>query len=131
SCEEQLISAGPVSNNLSNFDFLWEDVRNRYSFFELKEIHWEDIRQTYRPLVKESMSQQEFFDLVADMLYELKDGHVNLTSAFDRSRNWDWYLGYHANFNPSVAGKNHLGSDFRITVPLRNHLRGSVLYVYY
>src|SRR5690554_5442878 len=131
SCEEQFISPDPVSNNLSNFDFLWEDVRNRYSFFELKEIDWEDIRQTYRPLVKESMSQQEFFDLMADMLYELKDGHVNLTSAFDRSRNWDWYLGYPANFNPSVVERNYLRSDFRITGPLRNQLIDSVLYVYY
>lgn len=131
SCEEQFISPDPVSNNLSNFDFLWEDVRNRYSFFELKEIDWEDIRKTYRPLVKESMSQQQFFDLMAAMLYELKDGHVNLTSAFDRSRNWDWYLGYPANYNQSVVERNYLMSDFRITGPLRNQMIESVLYVNY
>lgn len=131
SCEEQFISPDPISNNLSNFDFLWEDVKNRYSFFELKEIDWEHIRRTYRPLVKESMSQQEFFDLMAAMLYELKDGHVNLTSAFDRSRNWDWYLGYPANFNPSVVERNYLMSNFRITGPLRNQVIDSVLYVYY
>src|SRR5690606_40463456 len=83
SCEEHLISQDPRSDNLSNFDFLWEDVKTRYSFFELKEIDWEEIRRKYRPLVQHQMNSQELFDLMADMLYELKDGHVNLTSEFD------------------------------------------------
>lgn len=131
SCEDQFISPDPVSNNLNNFDFLWEDVQNRYSYFELKEIDWDDMRRTYRPLVKAQMSQQDFFDLMADMLYELKDGHVNLTSDFDRSRNWDWFLGHPPNFNGTIVERNYLGRNFRITGPLRNQVIDSVLYVYY
>lgn len=130
-CEDQFIRPDPVSNNLSNFDFLWQDVRNRYSFFELKEIDWEEIRATYRPKVKAQMSQQELFDLMADMLYELQDGHVNLTSDFDRSRNWDWYLGHPSNFNGNIVERTYLGTDFRITGPLRNQVIDSVLYIYY
>jgi len=131
SCEEHLISQDPKSDNLSNFDFLWEDVKNRYSFFELKDIGWEEVREKYRPLVKEQMSRQDLFDLMADMLYELKDGHVNLTSEFDRSRNWDWYLGHPANFNSAIVERNYLGRDFRLTGPLRNQVVDSVLYIYY
>lgn len=131
SCEDPMIRPDPVSNNLSNFDFLWEDVQNRYSFFELKEIDWEDIRNTYRPQVKDDMKQQELFDLMAAMLYELKDGHVNLTSAFDRSRNWDWYLGHPPNFNSNIVDRNYLGRNYRITGPLRNQVIDSVLYIYY
>lgn len=131
SCEEHLISQDPRSDNLSNFDFLWEDVKNRYSFFELKEIDWEEIREKYRPLVSENMNPQQLFDLMGDMLYELKDGHVNLTSEFDRSRNWDWYLGHPSNFNNAIVERNYLGRDFRLTGPLRNQIIDSVLYVYY
>ncbi len=131
SCEEQLLSPDPKSDNLSNFDFLWQDVKNRYSFFELKEIDWEEIRDKYRPLVTEQMGRQELFDLMGDMLYELKDGHVNLTSEFDRSRNWDWYLGHPANFDPTVMERHYLGRDFRLTGPLRNQIIESVLYIYY
>jgi len=131
SCEEHLISQDPRSDNLSNFDFLWEDVKNRYSFFELKEIDWEEIRRKYRPLVQHQMNSQELFDLMADMLYELKDGHVNLTSEFDRSRNWDWYLGYPSNFNSAIVERNYLGRNFRLTGPLRNQVIDSVLYIYY
>jgi hypothetical protein len=131
SCEDPMIRPDPVSNNLSNFDFLWEDVKNRYSFFELKEIDWEDIREKYRPQVTDEMTQQELFDLMAEMLYELKDGHVNLTSAFDRSRNWDWYLGHPPNFNYDIVNRNYLGRNYRITGPLRNQVIDSVLYIYY
>lgn len=131
SCEEYLIRPDPMSDSLSNFDFLWEDVKNRYSFFELKEIDWEEVRNKYRPLVKEKMTPQELFDLMGDMLYELKDGHVNLTSEFDRSRNWDWYLGHPANFNSAIVEKYYLGRDFRLTGPLRNQVIDSVLYIYY
>ena len=131
SCEEQFLSPDPESNNLSNFDFLWEDVQNRYSFFELKDIDWKEIRRTYRPLVKEGMTQQELFDLMADMLYELQDGHVNLTSDFDRSRNWDWYLGHPPNYNGAIGERSYLGSNFRMTGPLRNQVIDSVLYIHY
>src|SRR5690554_5034334 len=131
SCEDQFLSPDPKSDNLSNFDFLWEDVKNRYSFFELKEIDWDQIRDKYRPLVREDMGPQELFDLMGNMLYELKDGHVNLNSAFDRSRNWDWYLGYPANFNQTLMERNYLRRNFRITGPLRNQVIDSVLYVYY
>src|SRR5690606_35500103 len=131
SCEDHFLSPDPKSDNLSNFDFLWEDVKNRYSFFELKEIDWDQIRDKYRPLVREDMGQQELFDLMGDMLYELKEGHVNLNSAFDRSRNWDWYLGYPANFDPNLMERYYLGRNFRLTGTPRNQVIEQVLYVYY
>lgn len=131
SCEEKFVTPDPVSDPLNNFNFLWEDVKNRYSYFELKNINWEGVRNAYRPLVKEGMSNQELFDLLADMLYELQDGHVNLTSEFDRSRNWDWFLGYPPNFNATIVERTYLGRNFRMTGPLRNQVIDSVLYVYY
>ncbi|MEX2592441.1 MAG: S41 family peptidase [Anditalea sp.] len=131
SCEEDFVSPDPVSNPVSNFEYLWEDVQNRYSYFDLKSIDWETIRKDYRPLVKDNMSNQELFDLMADMLYQLKDGHVNLTSDFDRSRNWDWFLGHPSNFNGAIVERNYLGSNYRITGPLRNQVIDSVLYIYY
>ncbi|MDV7395568.1 S41 family peptidase, partial [Arthrospira platensis SPKY1] len=82
-------------------------------------------------MIREEMSDQELFSVLSDMLFELKDGHVNLTSPFDRSRNWEWFLNYPPNFNKTIVYRNYLGNDYRITGPLHNQVIDSVLYIYY
>lgn len=77
------------------------------------------------------MDEKELFSVLAEMLNELRDGHVNLRSLFDRSRNWDWFLDYPANFNETILYRNYLGDDYQITGPLDNQIIDSVLYVYY
>ena len=75
-----------------NFDMLWRTVDEHYCFFEYKNIDWNEVGNRYRAKMKEkdSMTQIEFFDLLAEMLAELQDGHVNLSSSFDTSRYWIW-----------------------------------------
>jgi hypothetical protein len=131
SCEKLFLADDPESDPVSNFEYLWQEANNKYSYFEYKSVDWDAVYDTYRPLVHNAMSDRELFDVLADMLFELKDGHVNLTSAFDRSRNWDWFLDYPPNFNENIVYRNYLGSDYLITGPLHNQVIDSVLYVYY
>ena len=48
------------------------------------------------------MNQYVLFDVLGDMLNELKDGHTNLISTFNMSRYWDWYLDYPDNFDSDI-----------------------------
>jgi hypothetical protein len=131
SCEKLFISPDPENTPMRNFEIMWNDVHERYAFFELKGIDWDSVYTAYLPLIDEEMSEKELFEVLASMLYELKDGHVNLTSSFDRSRNWDWFLDFSPNYNPNIVERNYLGKDFRITGPFRNQVIDSVLYFHY
>lgn len=131
SCEKVLLEKDPVNDPETNFNYLWQDVQSRYSFFELKEIDWVAIREQYRPLIQPDLTDRQLFDILSDMLYELKDGHVNLTSSFDRSRNWDWFWEYPPNFNRNIVDRTYLKKDYMITGPLLNQVIDSVLYIYY
>ncbi len=130
-CERLLIGPDPANTPANNFDLLWKTVDEKYSYFTYKNIDWNAIYAKYRPLVKDGMKQEELFDVMADMLYELRDGHVNLTSKFNISRNWDWYLNYPQNFNSTILERNYLGKDYEIAQPFRTTIIGNVGYIRY
>lgn len=131
SCEKIFLANDPANSPVSNFEFLWNEAQNKYSYFEYKNVDWDEVYNSYRPLVNEEMSDKELFNVLADMLFELKDGHVNITTPFDRSRNWDWFLNFPPNFNENIVYRNYLGNNYKITGPLHNQVIGEVLYVYY
>lgn len=87
SCEKALFKPDMASSDaLENFDYLWEELDKKYSYFELKNIDWDEMRDTYRPMLNENSSEIELFDVLADMLNELRDDHTNLISPFNISR---------------------------------------------
>lgn len=132
SCSKMLMDDEPENTNETNFDLLWENVDKRYSFFEFKQINWDEMREKYRPLAVQAQNQGELFQVFDDMLFELRDGHVNLTSPFNTARNWDWRLKSPPNYNKNIVERTYLGSDHRITGPFRNKLlNDGILYVYY
>ena len=131
SCEKYLLGPDPENTPVSNFEYLWQEADHKYSYFEYKSIDWDSVYSVFRPQVHNEMSDHALFDVLAEMLNVLEDGHVNLQSDFDRSRNWDWMLDYPKNFNRTIISRNYLGEDYRITGPLLNQVIDSVLYVYY
>lgn len=74
-----------------NFDALWTVVDEHYCFFEEKGIDWNDVYDRYRPRVNPKMRGLDFFNLCAEMLDELQDGHVNLSSSFKTSYYRKWW----------------------------------------
>ena len=103
SCEELLFEPVPENTPQNIFDQVWTFADQEYSFFDFKEVDWGDARATYEPRLPETLATQQdqeaLFDVLADMLFELKDGHVNLVSDFDRSRNWQWFLQPEPNYD--------------------------------
>ncbi len=133
-CEKVFMDADASDDPESIFEEVWTFTDRHYSFFEEKGIDWDAIYAHYRPMVHPEMNPVELFDLCADMLYELRDGHVNLVSSFDRSRNWEWYLNSPENFFYSIIEREYLQGRQRYIGPLTVVTlgeRNNILYVYY
>lgn len=75
-----------TSDKFRNFDYLWNEVDKKYSFFDIKNIDWQATGQQYRSEIREDMSDEAFFNILAAMMNSLKDDHTNLISPFNISR---------------------------------------------
>lgn len=128
-CENLFYERERENTNESNFDVLWETMRDRYSLFEYRGINWDSIRTIYRPLALQSETDLELYDVMAEMLNTLKDGHVNLRTPYDISR-YQPYLEASANYSFDVLERNYLG-DYRITGYLLNQVIDEVGYIHY
>jgi hypothetical protein len=120
-----------ANNPQGNFDALWTIIDEKYCFLEYKQINWDSIYTVYQKRLTTSMSSEELFEVLGDMLIELKDGHVNLYSASNVARYWSWYEDYPRNFNESIV-EDYLGTDYRIAGGAKYKiLDDNVGYIYY
>ncbi|GAK35080.1 carboxyl-terminal protease-related protein [Bacteroides graminisolvens DSM 19988 = JCM 15093] len=71
-----------------NFDALWTIIDEKYCFLDYKGINWDSIYTVYQKKLTPTMSDENLFEVLGDMLDELKDGHVNLYSSSDVARYW-------------------------------------------
>jgi hypothetical protein len=131
SCEEALINEEYEEQAVDVFNALWTTVDENYTFFAFKNINWDAVYEANRPRVENGMRRDSLFNVLSDMLFVLRDGHVNLSAGFDISRNWQWYLDYPPNFDYDVIERNYLGDDYEISGPFRNRVIDSIGYVYY
>lgn len=114
-----------------NFEALWKIIDEQYCFLDYKQVDWNAIRDQYQPLIKPDMSRDGLFQVLGNMLAELKDGHVNLYASHNTARYWDWYLDYPRNFNESIVEK-YLGRDYRIAAGAKyTILEDNIGYIYY
>lgn len=119
SCEKVLMEKEPADDPVNNFEYLWKTADEKYSFFEYKNIDWNDIYDKYRPQIYPDMKKGELFYVLSEMLNQLHDGHVNLKSPFDVSR-YSFTYSSPENFNFRLIKDNYIGWDYRITGSLVN-----------
>ncbi|HDQ45271.1 MAG TPA: peptidase S41 [bacterium] len=116
SCEKILFEKDLASGNpYDNFDYLWNEADRKYSYFELKEIDWDRIRIAYREKLSVPMHEEALFEVLADMLNELRDDHVNLVSPFNISV-YNVHLRHPKNYHDRTVEEFYI-PDFRITGP--------------
>lgn len=100
-----------------NFLALWTIMDERYCFFDLKQeklgVDWEEVKRRYAASISDGISDRALFEVLCNMIGELRDGHVNLTSPYDFGRNWSWKTDYPANFSKDLRDK-YLGKDYII-----------------
>ncbi len=113
-CEKVLFNDDQASTNpLVNFDYLWNEVDRKYSYFELKAIDWDEARVTYRNMLNEGSTEEELFEVLAQLLNVLRDDHTNLFSPFNVSR-YNIALQHPKNFNARTLQEHYLPNG-RIT----------------
>jgi len=92
-CEKTFIKKAEVTPT-AIFDEFWNGVDQRYTFFPLKRIDWNEVRDFFEPFVSDDIAEDSLFIIMASMLNTLKDGHNNLIS----DRHFYGYSGYFSNF---------------------------------
>ncbi len=114
------------------FNLLWQTVDTHYAFFDLKKIDWRSVKKRYEPRIDDKISQDSLYKVLEAMLNELNDGHVNLTTATQRSHNWRWKQDFPDNYSPNFVAKKYWGTDFQITGPfIHQWLPDSIGYIHY
>lgn len=123
-----------ANDNQGNFEALWDIIDTRYCYLSYKNINWDSIHTAYAHKFNKNTSEQDMFNILGVMLAELKDGHVNLYSDFDRSRYWKWFTDFPDNFNPDlIYSDRYLSDDYQIAGGMRyaKIANGKVGYIYY
>lgn len=95
---------------MGNFEQLWKTIDQKYCFLEAKGIDWDAVHEEYKNLIIPTMTNDDLFDVLSNMLYILKDGHVNLSSAKRVSYYDAWYQGYDWNYREDILYQYYLGS---------------------
>ncbi len=95
-----------------NFDALWTTVDQHYCFFEEKDVDWDSVYREYKPRVNDTMDMFAYFDVCADMLDELRDGHVNLSSSFKTSYYRKWWSDYPQNFDERLIQEHYFNFEY-------------------
>lgn len=118
-----------------NFEALWKIIDEHYCFFDYKQqeygLDWNAVYEKYKVRAQDGITEDQLFEVLGDMLSELRDGHVNLSRSADFARYWSWYESYPSNFSDSLS-RRYLGTDYKIAAGLKYRiLDDNVGYVYY
>ena len=118
-----------------NFEALWQMMDEHYCFFDYKReeygLNWDEVYNRYSKYITPDMPRKGLFEVLGNMLAELRDGHVNLYANYDVARYWKWYEDYPANFSEDIL-RNYLGTDYKIAGGLKyTILDDNIAYVRY
>ena len=64
------------------FDSLWKDYDETYALFEVRGVDWDAQYKRCKPMISENMTDKEFFQVLKELLYPLKDSHVYVKTPF-------------------------------------------------
>ncbi len=117
-----------------NFEALWTIIDEQYCFLDYKAesygLDWDAVYTTYKRRISADMTDKGLFEVLGEMLEELRDGHVNLYTAWDVARYWSWFEDYPTNFSDSLQSI-YLGTDYAIASALNYKvLEDNTAYVY-
>lgn len=131
SCVREDVSGNSPQDN---FESLWRIMDTQYCFFEYKQqeygLDWDEVHDRYANRISHKMSNEALFEVLSEMLTELRDGHVNLTSASGTSQYRTWYDAYPRNFSDTLQSR-YLGKDYITTSGLAYKImENNIAYVY-
>lgn len=125
-----------VSGNTpeANFESLWKIIDEQYCFLDYKRqeygLDWNQVHETYAKRITPSMGWEALFEVLSEMVAELRDGHVNLTSSLASSQYRQWFDSYPRNFSDSIQSI-YLKKDYNQSSGLTYQiLENNIGYIY-
>lgn len=133
SCTKVFLGDDAKSTPQENFNYLWNTLDRKYSFFEYKNVDWNQVYQKYYPSITHETTDVELFDILFSMLSELKDAHVNLVSSFNVSRYDEVFNKAPENYDNRLVQQYYLRSNYAQTGPLLHQAiaSGEIGYIRY
>jgi Peptidase family S41/Tricorn protease C1 domain len=121
-CEQAFMSPTPKTDPEAVFNQVWNFANEKYTFFDYKKVDWDAAKTKYKARITANMDEEALFKVCNDMLYELKDEHVNLVSKFNISRNPEVFLDYPTNYDGDILTRYYFngrqqyldGGNFRL-----------------
>lgn len=117
---------------IGNFDALADIVGTHYCYFREKDIDWQKTCAQYRGRITSDTRPIELFTIMSELLDELQDGHVNLSSRFNTSYYRKWWSEYPQDFNLRTLQEYYLKFNYRQTSGISYAMfPDSIAYMYY
>ena len=111
-----------ADNPRGNFEALWHAIDEHYCFFDYKKeqygLDWDEVHERYARQIDQQMTETQLFEVLGNMLGELRDGHVNMYSSWDVARNWSWHEDFPSNVSDTLLSR-YLSTDYRIASGMR------------
>lgn len=115
-----------------NFEALWTILDEHFCFFDQKDIDWDEVHDRYGAVISDKMTREELFNVCADMVNELRDGHTNLVSPFNTSYYREWWSDYPQNYDKRIIQENYFNFHYNsIGAFTYGMLPQNVGYIYY
>ena len=89
--------------HVKTFESVWRKVNKTYYDPTFGGLNWKDVHDRYLPLIEAAEIDEEFYDLINKMLWELKVSHNNIVPP-----------GSFALYEPLVFAEGSTGLDFRM-----------------
>ena len=117
-----------------SYDALWNIIDRRYCFLEYAKqefgLDWNSVYHKHRSKLDENSTYYDLFKVCGELLAELRDGHVNLTSPYGTTFYRDWALNYPINFSDSLQ-RNYLGNRYMLNNGIKyNILQEDIAYAH-
>ncbi len=117
-----------------NFEALWHIIDRQYCFLDYKHqeygLDWNQIYSEYKNRISPKMNNEQVFQVLSEMLNELRDGHVNLSSTLEYSQYRQWFDNYPANFSDSLQ-RVYLGKDYALSSSMKYQIfEDNIGYIY-
>lgn len=131
SCIREDISGNTPEDN---FEALWKIIDEQYCFLDYKNqeygLDWNEVHERYARRITPDMTWENLFEVLSDMVNELHDGHVNLSSSLATSQYREWFDSYLRNFSDSIQSI-YLGKDYTNSSGLTySILENNIGYIY-
>lgn len=134
-CEKMFMPDDAESSPTAVFDYLWRQVDERYSLFDVKNVDWQSVYDSLRPQVSDDISDDSLFAVLRKMLNTLDDGHVDIWGNSDIGSSEAIFLQRYGNgnFDINTVAVTYLRADHHTTGGLvyNTIADGQVLYIRY